>query len=290
MCNVATVINFCSNDYPFLAHAIKNASAFSSQIIISVCDHFFDGVKENKELLNQIYLEHPECQFIEFAYDKEKNLYGSHSVSYWHNLGRMLGVYFLDESIEYVLFLDADEIVESDRFCKWLSSFPLTYEAMRFSCYWYFRASSFQAKTLEDSAFLVKKSVLTGDILMHPHEREGCFQGIKGNKMRQVDGLDALPLFHHYSWVRTKEQMLRKVLSWGHNGERDWVSLVEEEFLQPFKGKDFVHGYTFQEVKPFVEIDLMKKPYLQKAQNPQNVRRVETDEIHKIDLTLRFLR
>jgi hypothetical protein len=55
-----------------------------------------------------------------------------------------------------------------------------------------------------------------------------------------------IPMIHHYSWVRTKEQMLQKVKAWGHNADKDWVSLIEEEFSRPFNGKCFVNNYSYE--------------------------------------------
>ena len=60
---------------------------------------------------------------------------------------------------------------------------------------------------------------------------------------------NGLPMLHHYSWVRTKEQMLKKVRTWWHNKDRNWEKSVEEEFSRPFSGKDFVHGYEYKTVE-----------------------------------------
>ena len=43
---IAAIINFCTNDYRFLARSIAETKSFSSQIIVPVCDHFFDGTPE----------------------------------------------------------------------------------------------------------------------------------------------------------------------------------------------------------------------------------------------------
>ncbi|MGC2594831.1 MAG: hypothetical protein WA347_00945, partial [Rhabdochlamydiaceae bacterium] len=55
--SLGTIINFCSNDYPFLRHCIDGVKQVSAQIIIPVCDHFFDGKEEDRETLDQIYAE-----------------------------------------------------------------------------------------------------------------------------------------------------------------------------------------------------------------------------------------
>ena len=84
-------------------------------------------------------------------------------------------------------------------------------------------------------------------------------------------------MFHHYSWVRTEEEMLRKVQSWGHRGDREWVSLVKKEFSAPFQGTDFVHGYQFQTVEPLFEISLEAVDF--PAKGPGNVTRLTEKEV-----------
>jgi len=62
--------------------------------------------------------------------------------------------------------------------------------------------------------------------------------------------------FHHYSWARTKEQMLTKVKNWGHRKQRNWQELVENEFSHEFNGKDFIHGYNYSRVPNLFDIKL----------------------------------
>jgi hypothetical protein len=47
--------------------------------------------------------------------------------------------------------------------------------------------------------------------------------------------------------------MIKKVSTWGHSHERDWVQLVKDEFANGFKGVDFVHGYKYKTVEPFIK-------------------------------------
>jgi hypothetical protein len=58
------------------------------------------------------------------------------------------------------------------------------------------------------------------------------------------------------SWVRTKEQMLKKVNSWAHKSDKHWVSLIEQEFEYSFKGRDFVHNYQYNEVSNIFNINI----------------------------------
>ncbi len=286
MMKFGTVINFCSNDYPFLRHCIDAIKPVSEQIIVPACDHFFDGKKEDRETLDLIYAENGDVEFIEFPFDKEKSLYGSHPSSYWHNLARMIGNFFLKKEIQYVLFLDCDEIADAERLLEWQSKFPyFEYEAIRLAGYWYFREARFQAKTWENTPLLVKREAIDGALLMNPRERGGIFDHLQGKKKGKVLGLDGKPMFHHYSWVRTKEQMLRKVASWGHNWERNWTQEVEREFSHPFNGIDFIHGYEFVEVTPYVCIDLMKRP----AQGClSTICKLSHSDVMKIDMASHF--
>jgi hypothetical protein len=273
--NLGTVINFCSNDYPFLRACIDSIKPIASQIVVPVCDHFFDGVPEDRQTLQRIYAENPDVQFIEFPYT------GSYPSVYWHNLARMIATYFLNS--EYVLFLDCDEIAGADRIPDCAG-----YDAVRFYNYWYFREPRFQATVWEDSPLLVKKEKLTGEILMNPRERHGIFDAIAGPKTHRMAGSDGKPMFHHYSWVRTKEQLLRKVSSWSHCSDRDWAPQVEEEFSRGFNGTDFVHGYQFIEVPPYVSIDLQKKPEPFSSCDFSHVRKLSIEEVNEIDLAMTF--
>jgi hypothetical protein len=168
-----------------------------------------------------------------------------------------VGYNFLKKSIDRVLFLDVDEIVDGDRFRKFLEEKKyLKFDALRFSNYWYFRDASLQAKNQEDSVVFVKRKKIKYKSLLDSTERDAIFDSISGKKKRHVLGLDGTPMIHHYSWVRTKDQMLKKVGSWGHKNDKDWAVLVEEEFSHKTSKKDFVHGYELIEVEPFVSIDL----------------------------------
>jgi len=281
---IGVIINFCSNEYAFLRHCIDSVKPFACQILIPVCDHFFDGLPEKRDLLNKIYAENPDVHFIEFPFEKG---YSSH---YWHNLSRLVGVFFLNEDVEHVLFVDCDEVADSGKFADWLTTgVHREYEAIRLLNYWYFREPHLQAKEWEHSPLLVKKTQLTGSLLMQERERIGIFEQVQGKKMERMPGGDGKPMFHHYSWVRSREQLLRKVASWGHNKDRDWTEQVEEEFSRPFNGKDFVHGYAFIEVSPFVEIDILKQPLENRAPcDFSHVRPLTPSQVHRINLSLTF--
>jgi hypothetical protein len=123
---------------------------------------------------------------------------------------------------------------------------------MKLANYYYFREPVYQSLTFEDSVILVKKSLLSEAMIMDFEDRNKPFLEIPEPKERMVFGPENKPMIHHYSWVRTKEEMLKKVKTWGHSEDRDWISLVEKEFQSEFSGTDFVHGYKYKTVKSFI--------------------------------------
>ena len=64
-----------------------------------------------------------------------------------------------------------------------------------------------------------------------------------------VLSLTGRPMMHHFSWVRSKDEMITKVKNWGHASDKNWILLIEEEFSRSFNGTDFVHGYNYNIVE-----------------------------------------
>jgi hypothetical protein len=68
---IATIINYCTTDYKFIGHCINEAKSFSDQVIVPVCDHFYDGTPEDRELLEKTYKENlSNAEFCEYKYDR----------------------------------------------------------------------------------------------------------------------------------------------------------------------------------------------------------------------------
>ena len=240
--NIATLINYCTNDYRFIKKVIDNVKPFSSQIIVPVCDHFFDGVDENRELLEKTYKENPNVQFIEYEWTPE------YFTQYWSNMSRLLSVNQLNKNIDWVLLLDSDEIVDTELFINFLSTNKFDRMSYKLANYFYFREPIYQATKLEDSIVLCKKELMNTDVFDIHHEREQYHDILNIPKLRNVTH-NGIPMIHHYSWVRSKEQMLRKVQSWWHKNDRNWSDLIEKEFSHPFNGVDFIHGYQYNTVE-----------------------------------------
>jgi hypothetical protein len=238
---ISTVINYCTNEYRFINTCINSVKPFSNQIIVPVSNHFFDGEKENKELLDKTYQENLDADFIEYEWQEGK------PSQYWVNMSRIIGTNSVKDDSDWILFLDSDEIIDFDSFGSILKKIDDSLVSLKLGCYWYFREPIYRATTLEDSTVLVKKDWVNINPDIKP-DREQMHEFLPTkNKIRMVLN-NGIPPIHHFSWVRTKEQMLKKVNSWGHNIDKDWKSLVEEEFSRPFNGTCFVNDYKFETV------------------------------------------
>ena len=261
--SIATIICYCTNDYRFLRKNVEEAKLFSNEIIIPVCDHFYNGAPENRALLERTYQEFPECRFIEFQYDSNRlyHPYISSEISghdwskFWHSTARYIGALFVPSSIEYALFLDADEIIDGKRFLAWLKSEEyLRWNAIRFLAYVYVHRSSLRVLSPCLCSLLAKIPSADFLALLTSNERLGWFSSLPEPKKSHFTDDEGKPFVHHYSWVRTKEECLSKATSWGHRLDRDWISPIEKMFENPSKDlklMDFGHG--FEEVEVFFD-------------------------------------
>ena len=258
--NIVSIINFCTNDVRYLEKNVQECAKFSKEILIPVCDHFFDGTCENRDLLHDLYLRHRGVRFIEYAYSDSKlyNPFLSLTPSsidwkmYWYTTSRYIG--YLYAKGDYLLFLDTDEIVEGDRFVEWMKGFDYeNYEAIRFLSFYYFRNPLYRATVHPPNAMLAKRSSLSCTLLMNDWDRYGAFSRIQGKKEGKGLGADGKPLVHHYSWVRSKEECIKKGETSGHSREYDFPKEIEQEFSHPFQGSDFLFSYTYEKAPCFFD-------------------------------------
>lgn len=234
---ISVVISYSSNERRFFDAMIEECSKFSDNIIVSCLGRFFDGeidkglieVLSNDKFKNVCFLVDDTNQYETF---KDK-----HNGVRWNAIENC--------QYEHIMFLDGDEIPNGDLMKLYLDTKEYQkYHAVGFKCYWYFRDSRYQATALEECGIIAKKSFMTKPVVFHEAER-GNFTNITNNYVRN-QMWNGEPIMHHFSWVRTKEEMLRKVKSWGHTNDRDWKPMIEEEFSREFNGKDFVHNYSYK--------------------------------------------
>ncbi len=292
----ASIISYCTNDFRFIGKCIEEASLFSDTVLIPVCDHLFDGTPENRGLLDATYARHPDCQFIEFAYSA-KSLYNPFLriapedvdwPRYWHSTARYIGYMHLPPEVEYVLFLDCDEIPEGARFADWLHSGEYKkWNAVRLLAYYYVLRPDFRANLLQSITLLVRKAALSPRFFHQPDERDGMYRCIDAPKIADVRAHSGKPLIHHYSWVRTREESLRKANAWSHRSDEDWPKLIERAFSD--KGGKNLFGTDLKFAPmlespyfdPFsVEIPV-NPPHLQQA---AHVKKIDKREVFRMEI------
>lgn len=253
---ISAIISYCTNEINFLEAQLKQASKFSDDIVIPICKNLFNGEEENKKLLDKTFDicdNYRNAKIILYDWQGVKD----HN-SYYNNLTRKIGTENAKNS--WLFFLDVDEIV-SDQFNTWFSSRKNLDHAWWLSCYWYFREPIYQAICDQGCGFLVPKKYCKWN-LYSKLERQQLFQNLYDQNKLTASGLKETydqyqnKMIHHYSWVRSYENMLKKVINWSHKSDRNWVDLVSEEFSRPFNGTDFVYGYNYNIVENYFEISV----------------------------------
>jgi len=238
---IEAIVLYSSNDSRFASQCIHSLMQLGIKTHVITYSHMWNGTPENTELINKSISEFKDNKlFQHYRIDWEEG----QSPWYWEGLGRYLGTQQVSDASDYILYIDIDEIVDPVKFDEWIKTGDYNnYDTVKLTTYWYWREPIYQATQLEDSVVMLKTQ-LAKQISFQPAGREIYFN-CSNNSARNVGYQD--PMIHHYSWVRTKEQMLNKVSNWGHAGDRkDWNKLVEEEYSRPFNGKDFLHGYAYK--------------------------------------------
>lgn len=101
---------------------------------------------------------------------------------------------------------------------------------------------------------MIKTSKITNSTLLTRKERLGLLR--IGNTLGRILAPDGEPMFHHFSWVRTKKEMLKKVKTWSHCNDRNWEKIVNKEFSRSFNGKEFVKGQPCEYVEPPIKLTI----------------------------------
>ena len=161
---------------------------------------------------------------------------------FWENTMRQHGFAYATQP--WLLFIDADEVVrDRERFKEWFSK-KEDVDAFKLANYWYFLSERRRAKTLEDSVVLVHRRCVHMELFKrYDVAREHIFLAAQ-TRRNMVSSEN--PLIDHFSWVRSKDIMLKKCKTWGHRQNKDWKTLIETAFNEDIlTTPDFVHGYSF---------------------------------------------
>lgn len=270
---VAVVISTSSTEIGFLEPQLRESRKFAQHVVVAVADKRFNGEPETVDW-RSVASKFPWASFVMYEIKTQAEIYNPLQIrpgAYWHNMARIAGMDRLHGIVEgvgadggamvptWVLFLDGDEIPDGDAMAAdWEQSLRVAgggedaiQRTHKLANYWYFRSPTYQATTWEDSAVLVPFGVLArqtmAQLLMTDYERDYMYAINPGR--RNLCGMDGKPMLHHFSWVRQKKDLIAKVRSWGHAGDKDWVALVDEEWSKAFSGTDFIHQYSYMDVE-----------------------------------------
>lgn len=263
---IAVLISTCSNEKQFFDKLIDQCREYASKIIVSIGSSLHNGSQETEESEYIEYLtrneKYKDVLFVGYEVTKtiEYNPLKYRPQAFWANIARMAGAMNIPEDIEWIMFIDGDEIPEGQNFKLWLEETKLDENcSYKFANYWYFRDVIYQAEQWEDSILMVPRKPFlnkeTNMVLMQDDERDAIAAYF--NCQRNILSKEGKPMFHHFSWARTKKQIIKKMQTWSHKDDKNWVEIVEELWNKPFDGTDCVHGYSYREVSNLFSLTLI---------------------------------
>lgn len=247
---ISVIINYCSNERMFLDANIIQCKKFSNDIIISYGSHLYDGTPEDFHDIEYFKNKYPSINFVKYNVDINTDLTKQKGVinrptAYWHNLARWTAIKEIKNK-DWVFIIDIDEIPDGDRVKEWLNIFPLKKEeCYKLANYWYFKSPENQATTLEDSVLLINYNYLTENNIFGDWERDSLILSSGTLLRRQIKGIDNKPMFHHYSFCRTKEGLKHKLRNWGHCNEYNNVDKIIEYIYTSDQIRDIIHNYNY---------------------------------------------
>lgn len=262
--NIGCVLLATSDDFDFLKSSLRNIHDIFFKINVMIGDKFWNGDPEDEDKINELIDKTELYDNVSIMkYNVGKKLYNPwtskvlpdiqvNDSMYWEGYARVIGTINMPLNTEYIIYLDSDEIIDNNQFKTWLNyDLYKNYDIIKFANFWYWREPIYRARNyIEDSVTMVKYKFAYNnkDYIFSNLGRHGLYE-LTENKIRSVMGIDNKPMIHHYSWVRNKEQMIRKVKNWGHrNDKNNWIELVEEEFSRPFNGTDFLKNLQYDVV------------------------------------------
>ena len=230
---IGVVVNYSTIDHFLWSHFKPMIEAIGDEVIVVRKTHLFSGDPEELHDLGVPTLTMPHVNAADpiTAFKVVPQM-------------RMAGVMSLSPHCTHYLFLDSDELFEVEQMKAAVRT--ASGSGDWFCAHWYWRNASHRAvQKGEGGAFFCSAESLVRPAVMIQHSRRDR-SGMTPTHYRMI-GRDK-PFCHHFSWAKPLDQMLRKVASWGHKGDRDsWESQVRAEWSRDLPSAcDFVHGYDIE--------------------------------------------
>lgn len=244
---VGAVVSYCTNDFRFLGKLLEELKVCVDEIVVPVCDHFFDGTPEDRRLLSWTYALYPNVTFIEIPYDPHQisGFTPDHPdwARAWHSFVRAVG--FMHLKTPQVLFIDADEIPEGALLKPRLQT---ELAARRFRTYLYDLTPNRRSNAIQALPLLVSRAAVIPSSLFSLQERSGIYDAILGPKE-----LDDVPVVHHYSWCRTEQEARRKMHSWGHRNDLNWEAIIPPAYRAGTLKATLGQSLEYETVVPYFD-------------------------------------
>ena len=263
---IGSIIITNSDDFHFLKASLSQIIPLCQDIVIAIGSKLWNEEEDDMQKIQAFKTQYeriPNVKFVTYQVPEDKVQFMASQVTpamYWEAHARWVALQALDTSCEYILFLDADEVVDGDLFSQWLDTgIYKTMGVMKLANYWYWRTPTLRARDyIEDSVVFIRRDAFNPFMLFSNLGRHGMFNNSKSaQKARAVRDQYNRVMVHHYSWVRNKEAMMRKVKNWGHRDDKtNWIELVEQEFTIPITENhtDFLKGLSYDIVPDAFDI------------------------------------
>lgn len=260
---VSVVISYCSKEKYFLQTILTECRKFSDDIVVAFGTNLYNGAPEDISEIEKVAPQFGNVRFVQYMVSPN-NFDGmgvrQRPQAYWHNLARWTGITHLKRH-DWVLLLDCDEIPEGDKFRAWwqqVEGTPILNSNTTFKIanYWYFKDPTNRAQTLEDSVLLIHSKYLSKFNVFGDYERDYLIQQSGTRLVRQTKGTKGEVMFHHYSWVRSRQGLEHKIKNWGHANEYNDPDKVIETIFQDDNVNDVIHKYTYDKVPNLFNITL----------------------------------
>jgi hypothetical protein len=261
---LSIVINYCSLESPFIGAMLSECLKATDDVVVSRANRLYDGTPENQAHFDELRRRFPTVQFVQYVVDPELDLSKQTGVrhrptAYWHNLARWTGIR-AKRHRDWTLLLDADEIPEGLRLRQWWDAATLNADcAYKMANYWYFKRPWFRATTIEDSVLLIHDAHLSRYNVFGDLERDHTIRHSGARLLRETMGTDGRPVFHHFSWCRSRASLGHKLRTWAHRDDVFKgvdVDRLLETIFQDDGVNDIVHRYRYETVENQFDIVL----------------------------------
>lgn len=230
MASVSTIIQYSSQDAPFIGKCILECKKFSRETAVITFDRQFDGQPEPT-----YYHHNPEVKIYRYELPEQ-------GIDAWqaHSIARNIN--HVSNNCDYVLLLDADEIPDGNSFSQFINSIGSKSKTYKMANFVYYKDPTYRAIAIQDSIMLVDRRTPYNPFCNLERDRD---RFVDKDTIRQMTHKDRV-MFHHYSWAKPRKTIEQKIKTWGHKNDRDWNEILRtwdnfnENSIDPVWGYEYV--------------------------------------------------